>query len=94
MYIAATPLDGMERVDSLLEALGRSAQKLAALHTMTIIEEGVDGKADVKVSKPPIRIPQHCIEQQFLMRASIYLSNNSLMHLIQIMHCAAGIHSL
>ena len=55
MYIAATPLEGMERVDSLLEALGRSAQKLAALHTMTIIEENVDGEADAKVLKLSIR---------------------------------------
>ena len=42
----------MERVDSLLEALGRSAQNLAALHTMTIIEENVYGEADAKVEKP------------------------------------------
>ena len=55
MYIAATTLEGMERVDSLLEALGRSAQKLAALHTMTIIEENVDGEADAKVFKLSIR---------------------------------------
>ena len=53
MYIAATPLEGMERVDSLLQALGRSAQKLAALHTMTIIEEIVDGEADDKVPMLP-----------------------------------------
>lgn len=54
MYIAATPLEGMERIDSMLGALGRSAQKLAALHTMTIIEENIDGEADAKVLKPPI----------------------------------------
>ncbi|CAK0784889.1 hypothetical protein CVIRNUC_008094 [Coccomyxa viridis] len=48
VYIAATPLEGMERIDSMLGALGRSAQKLAALHTMTIIEENIDGEADAK----------------------------------------------
>ena len=54
MYIAATSLEGMERIDSLLEALGESAQKVAALHTMTIIEETVDGEADAKVLTPPV----------------------------------------
>ena len=54
VYIAATHLEGMEGVDSLLKALGRSAQNLAALHTMTIIEETVHGEADAKVWKPPM----------------------------------------
>ena len=49
VYIAATHLEGMERVESLLEALGRGFQDVVALHTMTIIEQAVEGDASLKV---------------------------------------------
>ena len=91
MYIAATPLEGMERVDSLLEALGRSAQKLAALHTMTIIEDNVDEEADAKVSKPPFC---STVKNRLPMEGSAFFSHMSVVHVIYVMHRAADIHSL
>lgn len=42
VYIAATHLEGMGRVESLLQALGRNAEDVIALHTMTIIEEAAE----------------------------------------------------
>lgn len=49
VYVAATHLEGMEKAETLLRALGRNVQDVIALHTMTIIEDDVEGSADLKV---------------------------------------------
>ena len=49
IYIAATYLEGMDRVESMLEILGPSVQDVIALHTMTIIEETLEGDTSIKV---------------------------------------------
>jgi len=48
VYIAATHLEGMDRVGSLLQALGRNAEDVIALHTMTIIEEAAEDEPGAK----------------------------------------------
>ncbi len=49
VYIAATHLEGMERVEALLKGLGRGVQDVVALHTMTIIEEALEEDPSLKV---------------------------------------------
>lgn len=49
VYIAATHLEGMERVESFLKIVGRGVQDVIALHTMTIIEEAVEGETSLNV---------------------------------------------
>ena len=39
----------MDRVDSLLRAMGPGVQDVIALHTMTIIEEAMEGDMSTKV---------------------------------------------
>ena len=53
VYIAATHLEGMERVEALLKAVGPGVQNVIALHTMTIIEEAVEGDTSLKVCDRP-----------------------------------------
>ena len=53
VYIAATHLEGMDRVESLLKGLGEGVQDVVALHTMTIIEEAVEGDNSLKVCDGP-----------------------------------------
>jgi len=48
VYIAATHLEGMDRVESLLQALGRNAEDVISLHTMTIIEEAAEDETGAK----------------------------------------------
>ena len=49
VYIAATHLEGLERVDSFLKMIGRGVQDVIALHTMTIVEEAVEEDTSLKV---------------------------------------------
>ena len=49
VYIAATHLEGMERVEALLKGLGRGVQDVVALHTMTIVEEALEEDPSLKV---------------------------------------------
>ena len=39
MYLAVTHLEGLGRVEDMLQALGRSMPDVLALHTMTVVEE-------------------------------------------------------
>lgn len=56
VYIAATHLEGMEGAESLLRVFGSNVQNVVALHTMTIIEEAVEGPDDAKVYIVPLYV--------------------------------------